>query len=328
MPEPLTRLVPELPEGVHLAALPTPFPVGPVNCWLIAERPITLIDPGMLIADSLSVVEDLLDVAGVGVADVDQVLVTHAHPDHFGAAGWVAERSRATILCGRAEVGKVVDAPFDRDLALAVLADLGLPEEVLVTLPAGLQMLRQMIHHPPPERVHALDDGDRLDAGGHSYTVHVTPGHAQGHVSLHHANVLFSGDHLLPHITPNPSIEFDDGSDLGRRRSLIEYLASLDRFVRLDPDAVLPGHGPAFADVADLVTGLRAHHAQRAGRILDLIGELGEPSVYELSRVLFPDLDGMGVMLGLSEVVGHLDLLVADGAVSRSDGAPQRYAAA
>lgn len=330
MADHLAPLLAGLPEGVHLAGLPTPFPVGDVNCWLFAERPVTLVDPGMYLPDSLRMLEDLLADNGLSVSDVDRVLVTHAHPDHFGAAGWIAERSRAEIFCGAAERDKLIDTPIDRDLALAVVYDLGLPDDVIASLPAGLEMLRQIVRHPPPDRVVPIEDGAGFEAGGRKWIAHVTPGHAQGHVSLHDpvADTLLSGDHLLAHITPNPAIEFDSDFDGGRRPSLIEYLASLDRFAALDPAAVLPGHGSAFRDVPALVSALRAHHERRAERILALVDGMGSASVYELSRALFPDLQGMGVMLGLSEVVGHLDLLERAGAVVRSDGAPIAYAAA
>lgn len=326
----LAPLLDELPESVRLARLPTPFPVGAVNCWLFAERPVTVVDPGMYLPESLRLLEDLLAAEGLAVSDVDQVLVTHAHPDHFGAAGWIAERSRAAVLCGEAELRKVVDAPIDRDLALAVVTDLGLPDDVIATLPVGLEMLRAMIRHPLPDRVEAIDDGAGLHAGGRLWTVHVTPGHAQGHVSLHDpaADVLVSGDHLLAHITPNPAIEMDAAVEGGRRPSLIEYLANLDRFADLDPAAVLPGHGSAFHDVPALVAALQHHHEHRADHILDLVEDLGVSSVYEISQVMFPKLSGLEVMLGMSEVVGHLDLLERTGAVVRSSGAPVLYAAA
>lgn len=330
MAERLAPMLEELPEAVRHAALPTPFPVGAVNCWLFAERPVTVVDPGMYLPESLRMVEDLLAVEGLAVADVDRVLVTHAHPDHFGAAGWIAEHSDATVFCGAAERAKVVDAPMDRDLALAVVADLGLPDDVIAMLPVGLEMLRRMIRHPLPERVETLDDGDTFDAGGRTWSVHVTPGHAQGHVSLHDpdAGVLVSGDHLLAHITPNPALEMDANVEGGRRPSLVEYLANLDRFARLDPAAVLPGHGSAFRDVPALVATMHDHHARRADRILELVDGMGRSSVYEISQVMFPTLAGMEVMLGLSEVVGHLDLLERAGAVVRTSTAPILYTAA
>lgn len=330
MADHLAPLLDRLPEGVHQASLPTPFPVGDVNCWLFAERPVTLVDPGMYLPDSLRMLEDLLADNGLAVADVDRVLVTHAHPDHFGAAGWIAERSRATVFCGAAERAKLIDAPIDRDLALAVVYDLGLPDDVIASLPAGMEMLRQIVRYPAPDRVVPIDDGAAFEAGGRKWVAHVTPGHAQGHVSLHDpvADTLLSGDHLLAHITPNPAIEFDSDFDSGRRPSLIEYLASLERFAALDPAAVLPGHGGAFHDVPTLVAALHTHHERRAERILDLVDGMGSSSVYEISRVMFPDLSGMGVMLGLSEVVGHLDLLERAGSVVRSDSAPVLYAAA
>jgi len=330
MADQLAPALDDLPDRVRLAMLPTPFPVGAVNCWLFAERPVTVVDPGMYLPESLQMFEDLLASEGLAVSDVDQVLLTHAHPDHFGAAGWITENSAATVFCGTAERDKVIDTPMDRDLALAVVSDLGLPDDVIAVLPAGFEMLRQMIRHPLPARVEPLEDGDTFDAGGRTWSVHVTPGHAQGHVSLHDpaADVLVSGDHLLPHITPNPALEIDATVEGGRRHSLVEYLANLDRFAELDPAAVLPGHGPAFADVPGLVATMHHHHERRADRILELIDGMGQPSVYEIAQVMFPTLDGMGVMLGISEVVGHLDLLERSGAVLRSSDTPVLYTAA
>jgi len=130
----------------------------------------------------------------------------------------------------------------------------------------------------------------------------------------------------LPQITPNPFVEVDDGPT-GRRQSLIEYLDSLDRFVALDPVVGLPGHGPAFTAVPLLVEGLRRHHARRADQILAEVIELGEPTPYELSLRLFPGLEDFAVVLGLSEVTGHLDLLAAEGRAIQVDSRPVRFAA-
>src|SRR3546814_5668362 len=94
---------------------------------------------------------------------------------------------------------------------------------------------------------------------------------------------------------------------------LVDYRASLERFIRLDPLLVLPGHGPRFQDVPALTEAMRHHHDSRADEILEVIRRLGEATPYELSGELFPHIRDFSIMLGVSEVVGHLDLLEDDG---------------
>jgi glyoxylase-like metal-dependent hydrolase (beta-lactamase superfamily II) len=322
-------LLEKLPEGVLHAALPTPFPVGPVNCWVFAERPVTVVDPGMLIPDSMRMVEDLLASVGLRPADVDQVVVTHGHPDHFGAAAWLADTARAPILCGHAERSKLIHlyGQHDRAQLRALLHDFGIPEEIRDAIPAMFEAVTDLVQKPRDDQVVGVDDDERLDIGGFQASAIITPGHAAGHLSLWlpDARALVSGDHLLPRITPNPLIEPDADDPLGRRRSLVEYLDSLERFVALDPPAVLPGHGEAFTDVAALAVSMRAHHVTRATEIGTLVAELGRPTAYQLTRALFPHLEGFAVMLGISEIVGHIDLLLADGRVTEVDGSPRRY---
>jgi glyoxylase-like metal-dependent hydrolase (beta-lactamase superfamily II) len=311
----LAPLADALPDGVLHAELPTPFPVGPVNCWLLPGTTVTLVDPGMLWDDSVARVEGLLAEAGLQIGDVERIVVTHGHPDHYGLAGRIARDSGARILCGAAERPKLLSS-FDRPGYQELLADLGIPDEIRAAWPELYTGMRELIDVPDHDVIDDVHDADVLDLGGRRLAAHVTPGHATGHLSLFEADtgVLLSGDHLLPRITPNPILE-PDAETGGRRRSLVEYLESLDRFVALDPSIVLPGHGPAFHDVGTLVASMRGHHDRRADRVLDLVRELGEPTPYDLATALFPNLEGFGVMLGVSEAVGHLDLLVDDGAV-------------
>ena len=325
----LAPLVDHLPAGIVHIALPTPFPVGPVNCYVLLDDPITVIDPGMLWADSTELLEAALVTHGRRLSDVAQVLITHGHPDHFGAAGWVADMADATVVCGRAEVPKITHAT-DR-LSMVDLVDrLGIPVALRDSFRAFYDGVQQLSYPVDQRRLHLLDDGDTLCAGGRRWQVHVTPGHSVGHVSLYDPNerVLLSGDHLLACITPNPVLEPDPDNVEGRRRSLVEYLASLERFIRIDPLVVLPGHGPRFQDVPTLTEAMRLHHDERAGEILDLVRSLGEATPFELSSHLFPHIADFAVMLGVSEVVGHLDLLEDAGSLVRSDTAPHRYAPA
>jgi glyoxylase-like metal-dependent hydrolase (beta-lactamase superfamily II) len=327
--QPLAPLVEHLPDGILHVELPTPFPVGPVNCYVLLDDPVTVIDPGMLWDDSTATLEAALRTAGRTPADVDQVVITHGHPDHFGAAGWLADEADATVVCGRAELPKLTGG-LDRTFMVGLVGSLGVPDSMHGVFRSFYEGVRSLIHPVSEHRLHLVDDGDVLTAGGREWQVHVTPGHSVGHVSLYDSDtrVLISGDHLLACITPNPVLEPDADSPDGRRRSLVEYLASLDRFIRIDPLLVLPGHGPRFCDVPTLTQSMRHHHDSRADEILDVIRRVGDATPYELSGELFPHIADFAVMLGVSEVIGHLDLLEADGRLVRSDAVPHRYAAA
>lgn len=325
---PLAPVVDHLPDGILHVALPTPFPVGPVNCYVLLDDPVTVVDPGMMWADSTQLLEATLAAHGRTFDEVAQVLITHGHPDHFGAAGWLADTADATVVCGRAEVPKITQAT-DRPSMIDVIERLGIPDTMRDTFRAFYEGVQQMSHPIDPRRLHLLDDRDTLPAGGRAWEVHVTPGHSVGHVSLYDPDerVLLSGDHLLACITPNPVLEPDPDTLEGRRRSLVEYLASLERFIRIDPLLVLPGHGPRFQDVPALTEAMRHHHDSRADEILEVIRRLGEATPYELSGELFPHIRDFSIMLGVSEVVGHLDLLEDDGKLVRR-GHPHRYTAA
>ncbi len=329
MPELLAPEIEQLPTGIVAVPLPTPFRVGTVNCWILPEHPVTVIDPGMVFEDSTDTLTMALHAAGVSPGEVEQIVVTHAHPDHYGAAGWLSEAAGVPVLAGRAEVPKLTGV---RDFsAMAALIDVfGIPVDALAGAADHVASIGSHVDPIASERIVAVDDGATVEAGGRRFTAMVTPGHAPGHVSLWDADAssLFSGDHLLPSITPNPLVEPDASSPLGRRRSLVEYLGSLARFEALGPDAVLPGHGPAFGDLARLVRTTRAHHEDRAAEILGHITGLGAPSAYELSRVVFPHIEaGPAIMLAISEIVGHVDLLVDAGQVRVDDGPPTRYRA-
>lgn len=325
MPEPLTTLLDTLPDGVRRAALPTPFAVGAVNCYLLPESPVTLIDPGMMLDDSMRMVEALLAADGLTLCDVDQVVVTHGHPDHFGAAAWVAERSGARIITGRQEARKLTLAYDRAPQYRTVLAQLGLPEEALELFPRFIEQVATLVQAARAEDITVIEDGEALIAGGREYLAQVTPGHAASHVSLWDGTSLFSGDHLLPRISPNPFLELAEGEIPDRRRSLIEYLASLDRFVALDPACVLPGHGESFNGLASWTERVRSHHEQRSAEIRDLVASRPGETAYSLTRVLFPRLDGFEIMLGVSETVGHLDLLESRGELCRVGDEPQRW---
>jgi glyoxylase-like metal-dependent hydrolase (beta-lactamase superfamily II) len=325
----LVPAIEELPGGTLRVRLPTPFPVGPVNCYLLLGPTVTVVDPGMTWSDSTDQLQAFLAEAGLTTSDVDTIVVTHGHPDHFGPAAWLSDLADAPVLCGRAEMPKL-RGQFGmlRDTTLG--PRLGIPDSLRDTFTSFYTGVRQFTSPIEDRRLVPVDDLEAIFLAGRPWTAHVTPGHAVGHLSLRDdaGDVLLSGDHLLGHITPNPVIEPDLDLPDGRRRSLTEYLDSLDRFATMAPGLVLPGHGAAFGDVPALVALTRTHHEQRATEVLAILKSLGEATPFELSTAMFPRLEGFSHMLGISEALGHLDLLEDDGQVIRIERQPLRYRAA
>ena len=241
MPPVLPALVDALPDGVSRVSLPTPFRVGRVNCYVLLERPVTVLDPGTLQPGSLAQLRDLLNANGRNFDDIEQIIVTHHHADHCGAAAVLAARSDAPIVCGTPEVARLLEPP-DVQSRLDLLVGLGVPDAVARSLIAGTDAaVGRAVRRPHQNMVAGVRDGDVLSAGGRQLRCVVTPGHAEGHLSLWDpaARLLFSGDHLLPRIIPAPSLEAGRGLD-HRRRSLVEYLASMPRFVALHPEVSTP----------------------------------------------------------------------------------------
>jgi glyoxylase-like metal-dependent hydrolase (beta-lactamase superfamily II) len=323
----LPPLVRELPAGVLRARLPTPFAVGTVNCYVLVEPPVTVVDPGTVTPASLECLRAMLDGAGCSLDDVEQVVVTHAHPDHFGAAAWVARHSGSVILAGRAEVA-ALRGEEDGEQRSAMMTAFGVPASLIRGVAAAWR-LGGVVEWADRVTVVPVDDGDVIHAGGRVLTANVTAGHAPGHLSLwcDDAKLLVSGDHLLARIVPLPGLE-PSSTGTGHRHSLDEYLSSLPRFVALDPAVVLPGHGEAFTGVGVLARRLEAHHADRCATVRAVVAELGHPTPFDVAQQLLWNADGNRLLRGVAEVVGHLDLLEHDGdVVADAEGPLLRYRA-
>jgi glyoxylase-like metal-dependent hydrolase (beta-lactamase superfamily II) len=320
MPGVLPPFVEGLPDGVSRVSLPTPFRVGLVNCYLLIDPPVTLIDPGIFQPGSLDELATLLSSSGLGFGDVEQIVVTHAHPDHFGAAAAIAARSGARIVCGLPEVERLI-GPRDPQSGRDLLVSLGVPEAMARSLVAfGDAALRRFVRRVDPSMVSGVRDGDVLVAGGRQLMCVLSSGHAEGHLSLWDpaARILFSGDHLLARIIPVPSLQ--GGDRASRRHSLVEYLDGLPRFVALDPTVVLPGHGRAFAELGVLAARLRTHSGERADDIAAILLD-GPATPFDVARRLQWQPEGARLVLGLANAQGHLDLLEqADRVISQAAG--------
>jgi glyoxylase-like metal-dependent hydrolase (beta-lactamase superfamily II) len=306
--------------AIHLLSIPTPFPVGPVNVYLLEGEPLTLVDAGPLTDDAFQALKAGLKELGYSLQDIEQLIITHAHHDHFGQAGRIVEESGATLLSFRENRYPLEEFDTWWDKRMVYLADLmikeGAPQESLREMDAIRGIGRYAA--PVPELT-PLDDNDQVRMGGWTWQALHTPGHALGHLCFYQqeSRLLLSGDHLLRDITSNPVLETPRRGMRERPRSLPDYVHSLRRVRDLDVEKALPGHGEPVYDHRAHIDSILAHHAARERLILQLLRQK-DSTVYELGVALFGrELPGVQLFLVMSEIIGHLDLLELAGRVTR-----------
>jgi glyoxylase-like metal-dependent hydrolase (beta-lactamase superfamily II) len=161
-----------------------------------------------------------------------------------------------------------------------------------------------------------LADGDTLDFASRSFAIHHRPGHSPSDLVFHDADagLLIAGDHLIKHISSNPVASMALGASGERRRALVEYLDSMQATREMDVAWVLAGHGEPFADHRALVDERFAGHRRRAEKLARLIEEQPR-SAHELAVELWGRVATTQVFLTLSEVLGHTDVLEAEGRI-------------
>jgi len=238
--------------------------------------------------------------------------------DHFGQALRLRERSGAQVWASRREAA-LMRTHFSpsgdrRDFVRAYFLRWGVPAEWFDRQSEMAALARKI--QDPIEVDFVLDDGDRLEIGDLRLEVIHTPGHCDGHIVFHEPDlrILFSGDHLLTDISPVPLLVFPESADQPRPKSLVRFMQSLARVEPLDCELVFPSHGDVIRDHRKLIAGYRLHHERRKLQLLRYLRERpGTP--FELAAKLFPKHYQTQVFLVMSEVIGHLDLLVEDGSV-------------
>lgn len=293
---------------VHRIELPTPFPVGPVNAYLLPGDPLTLVDAGPKTEAAQAALRAGLERAGRRVEEIRRIVLTHGHSDHFGSARWVAARSGAQIFAHPADRPKFAGERWVVGHLRTYFLAAGLPESFLLAFTERMRSMRPFLD--PISEYEPLRDGDALDLDGGRLRVLHCPGHSLGHICLYHDDgVLVAGDLLLEEITPNPIMEFDERGT--RIPTLPQYLQSLRRILLLNCDLAHPGHGAAIANPNARIRELIGHHEQRKETIRGHLDRRGK-TLLQLCQELYGELDELNLMLALSEVVGHLDLLTEE----------------
>jgi len=317
--------------GIHCLPIPTPFAIGAVNAYLIEDDPLTLVDCGPDSGTGLGHVERLLAEHGRTVTDLELIVVTHQHIDHQGLAGVLSERAGAEVACLNELAPYLEDweawSSADDDLAHDLMLRHGVDPSVAKALRSMARTVRAWGASVPVHR-RLVADGE-LRLAGRTLDVLHRPGHSPSDTVFVDAErrIMIGGDHLLRDISSNALVSQPlAGDGDGRRpRPLVQYRASLLATRELDLDVVLGGHGGPVTDHRALIDERLARQDSRAQSLLELLRD-GPRSAHELATSLWSDVAITQAYLTLSEVLGHLDLLVEDGLVVEDDsGAVTRF---
>jgi glyoxylase-like metal-dependent hydrolase (beta-lactamase superfamily II) len=326
--------------GIHRLAVPTPFLVGRVNCYLIEDEPLTLIDTGPNSGKSLDELVQALDRLGHSIEDLERIVLTHQHMDHLGLLEILSRRSGAEVaafhLLGPYLENFSISMSADDEFAMAIMLRHGVPPDLAAALGsvgASFRAFGSSGHVTRP-----LHDGDELEFAHRRLRVLHRPGHSPSDTVFWdpERRLLIGGDHLIAHISSNPLVSrpLDAGGASAqtlaadaRPRALLTYIDSMRATRELPAEVVLPGHGDVVADHMSLIDDRLRMHDRRAAKILSML-EVRPLSVYELATQMWGNIAVTQAFLTISEVLGHLDLLIRDGRVrEEDDGATSVFAA-
>ena len=301
---------------VETLSLPTPYPVGPVNAYVLVSEPLTMIDAGVNTVDAENALKLGFAAKGLFVEGVERLLITHGHPDHYGLAPTIKKMSHAETFMGGDEYARITDDRLPWEMG-RLLMESGFPMEQLQKM-GERERRMQRIHQVTQLECTPVKEGDTFDFRDFTLTAISLPGHTGGHLGYYEpeTGTLFGGDTLLPHVSPNPILEPEGEPPSQRRRSLKQYLESLDRLDELDLSIVYPGHGPPITTPSENIRYMREHHGRRLDVVAGCLGTEGK-SAYAVARQLYPDVKEYDQFLSVSEVVAHLDVLVEHGRANR-----------
>jgi len=312
--------------GIHRLAIPTPFQVGRVNAYLIEDSPLTLVDSGPNSAKAMDELERALAANGRAVEDIELLIVSHQHIDHFGLASILARRSGAEVAALEelapylASFG--AQAESDDLFAQRIMLRHGISADVVTALRAVSASFRAW--GAAVEVTRPVGDGGELRLRDRTLKVLHRPGHSPSDTIFldESRGILLAADHLIKHISSNPLLArpLDAGPDFDgpRPQALLTYLASLRETRAMDLSLVLSGHGQPIVDHKSLIDERLRLHSRRAEKIHGLLQSRSR-TAHEIAHELWGNVAVTQAYLTLSEVLGHLDLLLADGRVREQE---------
>lgn len=315
-----------------LWSIPVEIPIKPLRYVLVyvLETPkgVAIIDAGWNDEKSYQTLSEGLAVAGYAVSDIHDVLVTHVHPDHFGLAKRLREETGARIALHSAEAKTLMIDPHQEvqwQMESEVRAvQHGIPLEDQERMQREVGEFRKFVDHSAPDIL--LEDGEVFALPEWDLKGIWTPGHTPGHMCFvePERRIMFTGDHVLPRITPNISVHSNNPPD-----SLARYLDSLTKVGKV-ADTIedcmgLPGHEYRYAGIRERADELIEHHEERLEELREIVADQPGITTWEISQRLSWSRDWSTFRFqerrsALGEAIAHAELLAQRGVLTPGDG--------
>lgn len=265
----------------HISQLkvPIPYDLREVNCYIVeGEKGYTIVDTGDCTEEAQALWEQMLPKD----KPIEKVLLTHAHTDHIGLAGWFQRKYNASIMIsdkGYEEIQRLLSM-FKGDVYKSPLSELfrrnGGP-----THPEEDDIYHQYEAYEFEPNI-LFQEGQFIAIGDDLYETIWTPGHSPDHFSFYNEQkqILFVGDHILQSLNPIVMANHMDENPLK------EYLHAINRLEKLSAELVLPGHGQLIPHLTTRIANMKAHYQKRWDQILHTIDGNGM-NAFQLSLIIY-----------------------------------------
>lgn len=296
--------------GIAKIILPTPFAVGDVNVYVIQGERLTLIDAGTKTEESWLSFKAQLAGLSLTPDDIEQVVLTHHHPDHVGMLDYFpASLEVYGHPLNERWINWTESFLQEHDhFYHEIFMEFGIPEKFIPNLKQMKKMLRYSCQR---SLTGELVEGDK-PAGLKDWLVIETPGHAQSHISLFREKdgVLIGGDHVIAHISPNPLLEPPVSGQTERPKSQLQYNDSLKKLLQYPIQLVYSGHGKEIELLEPLIEKRRTRQHERAMGVKNML-VTEALTVFQVCQRLFPAVYERELTLTMSETVAQLDYLAS-----------------
>lgn len=318
----------QITDDIYQLRLPLPFALNHVNSYLLrGAQGWTIVDCGINTPQAQQTWRDAFTELRLNPRDIEQIVLTHLHPDHFGLSGWlqnlIAEQGRdVPVRLGAYEntLFPIIWESADPNKFTEYLRLGGVTGDIMQAVAISH---RETLDKTYPRSTHreTIDEGATIRMGERDFTLIRTPGHSDGHIVFYDAadHLALSGDHVLLTITPNIGLW---GHSI--HNPLGQYLETLKSLQALEVRMALPGHRAVITDWRGRLQELHAHHLTRLTHTQEAVAE-GRSTGYDAAHHIFDTnkFTHHEWRFAIAETLAHLEYLHLQGRLNKEsrDGA-------